>query len=81
MKQTINTTGDLSNDGKTIILKEAVKNIPAGKVHLVIITEDDEISDDDWLSALGNSNLYDDLKHEDEDIYSVKDGSAYYGSK
>jgi len=81
MRETINIVGDLSDDGKTIILEQPVKGIPAGRVHLVLIQDDEEISDQEWVSSLSKSNLYDDLKHPDEDIYSINDGKPYYGTR
>ena len=39
---------------------------------------DAEISDKDWVTALSKSDLYEDLKHPEEDIYTINDGKIYY---
>ncbi|MDH4200026.1 MAG: hypothetical protein OEV66_06555 [Spirochaetia bacterium] len=78
MKHAVNIAGDLSDDGKTITLEHPIKDISAGKVKLVVIQDDEEVSEEEWLSAIAKSDLYDDLKHPEEDIYTVNDGKPYY---
>jgi hypothetical protein len=80
MKHTVNIVGDLSDDGKIITLEQPIKDISARKVQLVVIQDDEENSAKEWLSAIAKSNLYDDLKHPDENIYSINDGVPYHES-
>ena len=77
MKHMIRVKGSLSDDHKTILLNHSLDNIPSGKVKLLIIQDDEENSDEEWLQAASKSTFYDDLKSPAEDIYTIQDGMQY----
>lgn len=43
----------------------------------VIILTDSDITDEEWMQAISKNPVFDFLKDEGEDIYSLKDGKPY----
>ncbi len=41
---------------------------------IILLPEDDQISDETWLQAAAQNPVFDFLQDEEEDIYSLKDG-------
>lgn len=44
---------------------------------IILIPEEDEISDAAWLSGLSDNPSFDFLLSEEEDIYTLEDGQAW----
>jgi len=76
MTKTANLIGELSEDGKTIYLKEPLRDIHAGDVHIIVIQDDDFIDESEWVKK--TSSAFPELNTPDEDIYTVKDGVPFY---
>jgi hypothetical protein len=47
------------------------------KVKLIILTQEDDISDEEWMKFLATNPAFDFLKDEAEDIYTIHDGKPY----
>jgi hypothetical protein len=77
----IETTGILNKRG-IIKLDEQVNLKKDKKVKVIILLEDEnEIEEKEWLQSINKNPVFDFLKDEREDIYTVKDGKTFYGKK
>ncbi|MEL6624863.1 MAG: hypothetical protein AAFQ83_15495 [Bacteroidota bacterium] len=65
--------GGIVNENGKLILDKPL-DIPKGRVKIIILVpEDDQIADQEWLHAQRSNKSFDFLAEEAEDIYSVKD--------
>ena len=65
---TINKSGLLKLDRPLVFHKKQKLKV------IILYEEDDRISDDEWLKALSTNPVFDFLKDEKEDIYTLADG-------
>lgn len=69
----IETTGRFDKEGKLHL--EIPLSLRNQKVKLIIlIPEEEDITDEEWLSALGENEAFSFLQDPEEDIYSLEDG-------
>ena len=47
------------------------------KVKLIILAQEDDITDEEWMKFLSTNPAFDFLKNEAEDIYTIHDGKPY----
>lgn len=47
------------------------------KVKLIILAQEDDITDEEWMKFLSTNPSFDFLKDESEDIYTIHDGKPY----
>ncbi|NBC08750.1 MAG: hypothetical protein GVY26_16290 [Bacteroidetes bacterium] len=73
----IEIAGQIDDDGKLhteVVLRQAQNK--RVKV-IILIPEEEEISDAAWLSSLSDNPSFDFLLSEEEDIYTLEDGQAW----
>lgn len=74
----IEVTGTI-NEQHQLQLDEPLPIEGPGRVRIIIlISEDDEISEIAWLKAAAANPAYDFLKDPAEDIYSLSDGKPFF---
>ncbi len=66
----IDKEGKLHLDDPLTVTNKAVKVI-------VLITDEEKITDDDWQQAITGNEAFDFLSDPAEDIYSLSDGQAF----
>lgn len=71
--QAIETTGQINEMGQ-LTLSIPLKVVNRKVKVILLIEEDDEISDYHWLQAATQNPAFDFLKEEAENIYSIHDG-------
>lgn len=49
----------------------------AGRIRLIILVEEDEPSDQEWLHAATNGGAFDFLNAAEEDRYTLRDGRPF----
>ena len=75
------TTAVVENPN-SIHLDRPLEKTINGKVHVLIFTDEDEVSESEWMQAAANNPAYDFLKDPAEDVYSLIDGIPWNnGSK
>lgn len=47
------------------------------KVKLIVLAQEDDINDKEWMKFLASNSAFDFLKDEAEDIYTINDGKPY----
>lgn len=47
------------------------------KVKLIVLAQEDDITDEEWMKFLSTNPAFDFLKDEAEDIYTIHDGKPY----
>ncbi|HEX5151246.1 MAG TPA: hypothetical protein VFW07_07345 [Parafilimonas sp.] len=64
-------------DEKGILHADKLLNFKNQKVKLIVLAQDDDISDKEWMKFLASNPAFDFLKNEAEDIYTIHDGKPY----
>lgn len=68
----IETTGQINQEGALLLDQPLVAR---GKiVKIIILMEEDENEEKEWISMVSNNPAFDFLKEELEDIYTITDG-------
>ncbi|MFO7824380.1 MAG: hypothetical protein R6V72_10605 [Cyclobacterium sp.] len=68
----IETTGQINQEGALLLDQPLVAR---GKiVKIIILMEEDENEEKEWISMVSNNPAFDFLKEEVEDIYTITDG-------
>ena len=72
----IETIANINKKGQLIL--NTPLNLKNKEVRVIILVpEDNNISDQDWLSGLSSNPAFDYLKDRKEDIYTLHDGSNF----
>lgn len=70
----IETIANVNNLGQLIL--EPGLSIPNTRVKVIIlIPEDNDISDEEWMKSIATNPVFEYLKDPKEDIYTVNDGN------
>tara|TARA_Y100000588_G_scaffold335946_1_gene376433 strand:- start:708 stop:959 length:252 start_codon:yes stop_codon:yes gene_type:complete len=75
-KQAIELTGTIDEKGQ-LHLDAPISQVGQGRVRVILLREEDEIGEDQWLKAAAGSAGFDFLKDPAEDIYSIDDGQPF----
>ncbi|HEY2726608.1 MAG TPA: hypothetical protein VGI61_05515 [Parafilimonas sp.] len=51
------------------------------KVKLIVLAQEDDITDEEWIKFLSTNPAFDFLKEEAEDIYTIHDGKPYHSER
>ncbi len=70
-------TSAVVEDRNNIHLDHPIEKSISGKVHVIIVSEDNEITEDEWMLSAANNPAFDFLKDPKEDIYSLQDGKPW----
>ncbi len=68
----IETTGQINQEG--VILLDEPLMVRGIKVKIILLMDEEENIEKEWLSALATNPALDFLKDEVEDIYTITDG-------
>ncbi len=78
MSRVVEVSGRIDAEGH-LQLDEPLGAVKPGVVRvIVLIDENDEIGEREWLSAASKNPAFDFLKHPEEDIYTLSDGKPFY---
>ncbi len=73
----IETTGVVDNEHR-LQLDEPLSNVGPGRVRVIIlVSEEAEIGEAEWLHAMASNPALDFLKDPEEDIYTLSDGRPF----
>ena len=64
-------------DDKGLLHTDQPLSFKNKKVKLIVLAQEDDISDEEWLKFLSGNPSFDFLKEEAEDIYTIHDGKPY----
>jgi len=74
--QAIELTGTIDANGK-LHLDSPISNVGQGRVRVILLREEAEIGEKEWLKAAADNPAFDFLKDTEEDIYSIGDGQPF----
>jgi hypothetical protein len=60
-----------------VLLDEPLPPGVAGRVRVLILIDEDELSERDWIRAAAQGRSFDFLNAPEEDIYTLKDGKPF----
>ena len=71
--QVIELIGTIDEKGQ-LHLDAPISAVGQGRVRVILIPEEAEIGENEWLKAAASNPAFDFLKDPDEDIYTLDDG-------
>lgn len=78
ISKAIETSGTL-DDQNHITLDESLPELGSKRVRIIVLVpENDDIPEPEWLHAATNSSAFDFLKESKEDIYTLEDGKPFH---
>ena len=75
--QALETVGTIDKKGYLILSKPLELRNKVVKIIVLIADDDDTIENEQWLAALSTNPVYDFLKDDEEDIYTLSDGKPF----
>ena len=79
--RTFETSATVENQS-SLHLDTPLEKSVTGKVHVIIVSDEDDISAVEWVHSAAHNPAFDFLKDPKEDIYSLRDGKPWvYGNK
>ena len=75
--QALETVGTIDKKGHLILSKPLELRNKVVKIIVLIADDDDTIENEQWLAALSTNPVYDFLKDDEEDIYTLSDGKPF----
>ncbi len=76
MLTTIETTATIGKNRQLLLDEDLPENASTKVRVIVFIEETDEFGEKEWLKTASENEVFDFLKDEAEDIYSLEDGKA-----
>lgn len=73
MLTAIETTATIGTN-RQLTLDEDLPENASSKVRVIVLFDEDDFSEKDWLKAASGDDVFDFLNDESEDIYSLEDG-------
>ena len=73
----LETVGTIDKKGHLILSKPLELRNKVVKIIVLIADDDDTIENEQWLAALSTNPVYDFLKDDEEDIYTLSDGKPF----
>jgi hypothetical protein len=73
MLTAIETTGTIGANRQLLLDEDLPENISA-KVRVIVLFDEDDLSERQWLKAASKNDAFDFLNDEAEDIYTLEDG-------
>ncbi len=74
--QAVELIGTIDEKGQ-LHLDEPISEVGQGRVRVILIPEEAEIGENEWLKAAAGNPAFDFLKDPDEDIYTLDDGQPF----
>lgn len=73
MLTAIETTATIGSN-RQLLLDDDLPEGASSKVRVIVLFEDDDLSESDWVRAASTNPVFDFLSDQDEDIYTSADG-------
>jgi hypothetical protein len=81
VEKAIETTGTIDAD-RRLVLDEPLPVIGPARVRVIILlSEETDIDEKEWLRAASANPTFDFLKEPEEDIYTLEDGRAFHDQR
>ena len=74
--QAIELTGTIDENGQ-LHLDSPVAGVGQGRVRVILLREEADIGEEEWLKAAASNPAFDFLADPDEDIYALDDGKPF----
>ena len=74
--QVVELIGTIDEKGQ-LHLDEPISAVGQGRVRVILLPEEAEIGENEWLKAAASNPAFDFLKDPDEDIYTLDDGQPF----
>ena len=74
--QAVELIGTIDEKGQ-LHLDAPISAVGQGRVRVILIPEEAEIGENEWLKAAASNPAFDFLKDPDEDIYTLDDGQPF----
>lgn len=74
MLTAIETTGTINANHELVLDEDLPNNAPSRVRVIVLFDEDADISEKEWMKAASGNEVFNFLKDEAEDIYTLEDG-------
>ncbi len=72
----IEALGTIERERRVLLDKPLPQGI-AGRVRVLILVDEDELDEGDWMRAAAQGGSFDFLKAPEEDLYSLADGKPF----
>jgi len=81
ISKAIETSGTL-DDQNHITLDESLPDLGSKRVRIIVLVpENDDIPESEWLRAAATNSAFDFLKEPEEDLYTLEDGKPFHDSR
>ena len=74
--QAVELIGTIDEKGQ-LHLDAPISEVGQGRVRVILIPEEAEIGENEWLKAAASNPTFDFLEDPDEDIYTLDDGQPF----
>ena len=74
--QAVELIGTIDEKGQ-LHLDEPISAVGQGRVRVILLPEETEIGENEWLKAAASNPAFDFLKDPAEDIYTLDDGQPF----
>lgn len=74
--QAVELIGTIDEKGQ-LHLDEPISTVGQGRVRVILLPEEAEIGENEWLKATASNPAFDFLKDPAEDIYTLDDGQPF----
>ena len=74
----IEMTGTIDDHHQLVLDEPLPINGPTKVRIIILLPEDTDIDEKEWLKSASNNPAFDFLKSPEEDIYTLEDGSPFY---
>lgn len=72
----IELTGTVDEQGR-LHLDSSLASMGEGRVRVILLREEEDVRESEWLRAAASNSAFDFLKDPEEDIYSPADGKPF----
>lgn len=77
MLTAIETTGTIGANRQLLLDEDLPENVSA-KVRVIVLFDENDVSEKDWLKVASKNDAFDFLNDEAEDIYTLEDGKPVH---
>ena len=74
MLTAIETTATIGANRQLLLDEDLPETVSPGKVRVIVLFDEDDFNDKEWLKAASKNDAFDFLNDETEDIYTLEDG-------
>ncbi len=77
MLTAIETTGTIGANRQLLLDEDLPENVSA-KVRVIVLFDEDDLNEKEWMKAASKNDAFDFLNDEAEDIYTLEDGKPVH---